>query len=163
MYVDGDAYNISNNITKLQLFSRHGSILMEKELSSFKSVMKTFMIMIITAISMGETLAMAPDILEGNQMFASIFEVVDRKTKLVNDVGEEVYVMDGTIELHDVEFSYPSRPNVLIFMDFNLTVHSGKSMALVGQSGSGKSSVIALIVRFYDPPSGKILIDGKST
>lgn len=163
MHVDDDAYKLSNNITKLQLFSRYGSILMEKELSSFKSVMKTFMIMIITALSMGETLAMAPDILKGNQRLSSIFEVLDRKTKIANDVGEEVYAVDGTIDLHNVEFSYPSRPNVLIFQDFNLTVHSGKSMALVGQSGSGKSSVIALILRFYDPTSGKILIDGKVT
>lgn len=139
----------------------YGSILMEKELSSFKSVMKTFMIMIITALSMGETLAMAPDILKGNQRLASIFEVLDRKTKIANDVGEEVYAVDGTIDLHNVEFSYSSRPNVIIFKDFNLTVHSGKSMALVGQSGSGKSSVISLILRFYDPTSGKILIDGK--
>ncbi|XP_073305508.1 ABC transporter B family member 2-like [Primulina huaijiensis] len=163
----GQAAGIFYGVSQFFIFSSYGlalwygSILMEKELSSFKSVMKTFMIMIITALSMGETLAMAPDILKGNQRLASIFEVLDRKTKIVNDVGEEVYAVDGTIDLQNVEFSYPSRPNVLIFKDFNLTVHAGKSMALVGQSGSGKSSVIALILRFYDPTSGKILIDGK--
>ncbi|XP_075484164.1 ABC transporter B family member 2-like isoform X1 [Primulina tabacum] len=163
----GQAAGIFYGVSQFFIFSSYGlalwygSILMEKELSSFKSVMKTFMIMIITALAMGETLAMAPDILKGNQRLASIFEVLDRKTKIVNDVGEEVYAVDGTIDLQNVEFSYPSRPNVLIFKDFNLTVHAGKSMALVGQSGSGKSSVIALILRFYDPTSGKILIDGK--
>ncbi|XP_073019752.1 ABC transporter B family member 2-like [Primulina eburnea] len=163
----GQAAGIFYGVSQFFIFSSYGlalwygSILMEKELSSFKSVMKTFMIMIITALAMGETLAMAPDILKGNQRLASIFEVLDRKTKIVNDVGEEVYAVDGTIDLQNVEFSYPSRPNVIIFKDFNLTVHAGKSMALVGQSGSGKSSVIALILRFYDPTSGKILIDGK--
>ncbi|KZV37277.1 ABC transporter B family member 2-like [Dorcoceras hygrometricum] len=163
----GQAAGMFYGVSQFFIFSSYGvalwygSILMEKELSSFKSVMKTFMIMIITALAMGETLAMAPDILKGNKMLTSIFEVLDRKTKIVNDVGDEVYAVDGIIELHNVEFSYPSRPNVPIFKDFNLTVHSGKSMALVGQSGSGKSSVIALILRFYDPTSGKILIDGK--
>ncbi|CAA3021805.1 ABC transporter B family member 2-like [Olea europaea subsp. europaea] len=139
----------------------YGSILMGKELSSFKNVMKTFMVLIVTALAMGETLAMAPDLLKGNRMVASVFEVLDRKTEILSDVGEEVTRIDGTIELKDVEFSYPSRPNVLIFKDFNLRVHAGGSMALVGQSGSGKSSVISLILRFYDPTSGKIMIDGK--
>lgn len=134
---------------------------MGKELSSFKNVMKTFMVLIVTALAMGETLAMAPDLLKGNRMVASVFEVLDRKTEILSDVGEEVTRIDGTIELKDVEFSYPSRPNVLIFKDFNLRVHASRSMALVGQSGSGKSSVISLILRFYDPTSGKIMIDGK--
>ena len=133
---------------------------MEKGLSGFKSVMKTFMVLIVTALAMGETLAMAPDLLKGNRMVASVFEMLDRRTEIVNDVGEEVVRVEGSIELKDVEFSYPSRPNVMIFKDFNLRVHPGRSMALVGQSGSGKSSVIALILRFYDPTSGKVLVDG---
>lgn len=133
---------------------------MEKGLSGFKSVMKTFMVLIVTALAMGETLAMAPDLLKGNRMVASVFELLDRRTEIVNDVGEDVARVEGSIELKDVEFSYPSRPNVMIFKDFSLRVHSGRSMALVGQSGSGKSSVIALILRFYDPTSGKVMIDG---
>lgn len=136
---------------------------MEQELASFKSVMKAFMVLIVTALAMGETLAMAPDLLKGNQMLASVFEVLDRRTEIANDIGDDVSRVDGTIELKDVEFSYPSRPNILIFKDFNLKVHAGRSMALVGQSGSGKSSVIALVLRFYDPTSGKITIDGNFT
>lgn len=130
-------------------------------MSGFKSVMKTFMVLIVTALAMGETLAMAPDLLKGNRMVASVFELLDRRSEIVSDVGEDVARVEGTIELKDIEFSYPSRPNVLIFKDFNLKVHSGRSVALVGQSGSGKSSVIALILRFYDPTSGKVLIDGE--
>ncbi|KAH6829915.1 P-glycoprotein 2 [Perilla frutescens var. hirtella] len=113
------------------------------------------------ALAMGETLAMAPDLLKGNRMVASVFEVLDRRTEIINDVGEEVARVEGTIELKEIEFSYPARPNVSIFKDFSLKVQSGRSMALVGQSGSGKSSVIALILRFYDPNSGKVIIDGK--
>lgn len=134
---------------------------MEKEISGFKSIMKSFMVLIVTALAMGETLAMAPDLVKGNKMVASVFEVLDRRTEIRNDVGEEIVRVEGTIELKDVEFSYPSRPNVLIFKDFNLRVHAGRSMALVGQSGSGKSSVISLTLRFYDPTSGKVMIDGE--
>ncbi|XP_068649595.1 ABC transporter B family member 10-like [Aristolochia californica] len=139
----------------------YGSVLMGKELASFKSVMKTFMVLIVTAIGMGETLAMAPDLVKGNQMAASVFEVLDRKTEVAGDVGEEINRIEGTIELRGVRFSYPSRPDAIIFMDFNLKLCAGESMALVGSSGSGKSSVLALIVRFYDPIAGKVSIDGK--
>ncbi|KOM48777.1 hypothetical protein LR48_Vigan07g248100 [Vigna angularis] len=108
---------------------------------------------------MAEPLAFAPDLLKGNQMVASVFEVMDRKSGITGDVGEELKTVEGTIELKRVNFSYPSRPDVIIFKDFNLRVPAGKSVALVGQSGSGKSSVISLILRFCDPVSGRVLVD----
>ncbi|KAG5228674.1 ABC transporter family member [Salix suchowensis] len=138
----------------------YGSVLMEKELAGFKSVMKSFMVLIVTALAMGETLALAPDLLKGNQMAASVFEILDRKTQVVGDIGEELKNVEGTVDLRGVQFSYPSRPDTLIFKDFDLRVRSGKSLALVGQSGSGKSSVLSLILRFYDPSAGKVMIDG---
>ncbi|MCH87481.1 ABC transporter B family member, partial [Trifolium medium] len=113
-----------------------------------------------TALAMGETLALAPDLLKGNQMVSSIFDMIDRKSGIMYNVGEELMTVEGTIELRRINFSYPSRPNIVIFNDFNLIVPSGKSLALVGQSGSGKSSIISLILRFYDPTSGKVMIDG---
>lgn len=141
-------------------FYRYGSVLIEKEISSFKSIMKSFMVLIVTALAMGETLALAPDLLKGNQMVSSIFDMIDRKSGIVHDVGEELMTVEGTIELRKIHFSYPSRPNIVIFDNFNLMVPSGKSLALVGHSGSGKSSIISLILRFYDPTSGKVMIDG---
>ncbi|KAH0849362.1 hypothetical protein HID58_091369 [Brassica napus] len=139
----------------------YGSVLMGQGLSSFESVMKTFMVLIVTALVMGEVLALAPDILKGNKMVASVFELLDRRSQVVGDKGEELSNVEGTIELKGVHFSYPSRPDVTIFGDFDLTVPYGKSMALVGQSGSGKSSVLSLILRFYDPTAGIIMIDGQ--
>ncbi|RYR40875.1 hypothetical protein Ahy_A09g046620 [Arachis hypogaea] len=108
---------------------RYGSVLMEKELSSFKSVIKSFMVLIITALAMGETLAMAPDMLKGNQMAASVFEVMDRRTSTRNDVGEVLLAVEGTIELKNIHFRYPSRPDVVIFNDCNLRVPSGKTVS----------------------------------
>ncbi|KAF9617406.1 hypothetical protein IFM89_036327 [Coptis chinensis] len=138
----------------------YGSVLLGREQASFKSIMKSFMVLIVTAVSMGETLALAPDLIKGHQMAASVFELLDRKTAVAGDVGDELTKVDGTIEMRSVHFSYPSRPGVLIFKDFDLEVSAGKSMALVGSSGSGKSSVISLILRFYDPTSGRVMIDG---
>jgi ATP-binding cassette subfamily B (MDR/TAP) protein 1 len=118
------------------------------------------MVLIVTALAMGETLALAPDLLKGNQMVSSIFDMIDRKSGIMYNDGEELMTVEGTIELRRINFSYPSRPNIVIFNDFNLIVPSGKSLALVGHSGSGKSSIISLILRFYDPTSGKVMIDG---
>ncbi|KAL5728482.1 ABC-type xenobiotic transporter [Ranunculus cassubicifolius] len=119
------------------------------------------MVLIIGALTAGETLALAPDLIKGYQMVASVFELLDRETEVVGDVGEEVTKVDGNIEMRNINFSYPSRPDIVIFKDFNLRVSAGKSMALVGSSGSGKSSVISLILRFYDPTAGRVMIDGK--
>ncbi|KAL9327339.1 hypothetical protein ACSQ67_007984 [Phaseolus vulgaris] len=161
----GQIAGIFYGISQFFIFSSYGlalwygSVLMEKEISSFKSIMKSFMVLIVTALAMGETLALAPDLLKGNQMVASIFEVMDRKTGILGDIGEELKTVEGTIELKGIRFNYPSRPEVVIFNNFNLKVPAGKNIALVGHSGCGKSSVISLILRFYDPTFGKVMID----
>ncbi|CAN1859947.1 ABC transporter B family member 2 [Linum perenne] len=168
-FTRGQIAGICYGISQFFIFSCYGlalwygSVLMEKELASFKSVMKSFMVLIVTALAMGETLALAPDLLKGNQMAASVFELLDRKSQMAGDGGEELTKVEGRVELRDIHFTYPARPEVTIFKDFNLQVHSGKSVALVGQSGSGKSSVLALILRFYDPSGGKVLIDDEAT
>ncbi|KAG5521976.1 hypothetical protein RHGRI_034259 [Rhododendron griersonianum] len=65
----------------------------------------------------------------------------------------------GHIELKNVSFSYPSRPQEIIFKNLDLKIDAGKTVALIGNSGSGKSTIIGLIERFYDPIRGSILID----
>ena len=65
---------------------------------------------------------------------------------------------DGSIEMKHVIFAYPSRPSTVIFNDFHLKIEAGSSVALVGPSGSGKSSLSKLLLRLYDPIGGKILI-----
>jgi len=62
----------------------------------------------------------------------------------------------GKIELRGVTFAYPERPKITVFQDFDLTVEAGRTVALCGQSGSGKSSIVALILRFYDPLAGAV-------
>lgn len=68
--------------------------------------------------------------------------------------------MNGEIEFRNIHFSYPSRPNVQILYDYNLKIHPGESIALVGFSGNGKSTCLHLLQRFYDPNRGEVLLDG---
>lgn len=65
----------------------------------------------------------------------------------------------GDIKLNEVQFTYPERPNVPVLNEFNLSIKSGESIALVGKSGNGKSTVAALLQRFYEPDEGEILLD----
>lgn len=88
---------------------------------------------------------------------AKIFYIIDHKPNVNrnSDSGSELDTVTGLVELKNVDFSYPSRPDIKILNNICLTVPAGKTIALVGSSGSGKSTVVSLIERFYDPNSGK--------
>lgn len=87
---------------------------------------------------------------------AKIYRTIDHKPAIErnDDSGVELGSITGHVELRKVDFAYPSRPDVPIMCGFSLNVAAGKTMALVGSSGSGKSTVVSLIERFYDPISG---------
>ena len=92
------------------------------------------------------------------KMFATIYRKPEIDANDRSGLVLENYV--GDVELKDVHFSYPARPEQLIFNGFSICIPTGMTMALVGESGSGKSTVISLVERFYDPQSGEVLLDG---
>ena len=70
--------------------------------------------------------------------------------------------MSGAVEVNEVKFNYPSRPDVEVLKGLSLSVEPGKTLALVGPSGCGKSTIVSLIERFYDPSAGSLSVDGRS-
>ena len=69
--------------------------------------------------------------------------------------------LQGNIEYRNIGFSYPTRPEIAVLEDLNLQIRSGEKIALVGHSGAGKSTIIQLLLRFYEPLEGQVLVDGK--
>ncbi|XP_042486569.1 ABC transporter B family member 6-like, partial [Macadamia integrifolia] len=91
-----------------------------------------------------------------------LYEMISRSTSSVNQDGNILASVQGNIEFRNVYFSYLSRPEIPILSGFYLTVPARKTLALVGRNGSGKSSIIPLMERFYDPTLGEVLLDGKN-
>ncbi|XP_068345403.1 ABC transporter B family member 15-like isoform X2 [Pyrus communis] len=128
-----------------------------------KQLFQTFMILVSTGRVIADAGSMTTDLAKGADAVGSVFAVLDRYTKIEPEdpEGLESKAITGHIELHDLHFAYPARPDVMIFKGFSIKIEAGKSTALVGQSGSGKSTIIGLIERFYDPIKGEVKIDGR--
>ena len=124
-------------------------------------------IVLTSAGGIGNGLAQLGDLKKANVAFKSLYSTLDTPTlinpfKHDNEGKISAQNIRGQIELRHVYFAYPTRPEQVILKDISFTVMPGQQVALVGYSGSGKSTIIQLLTRFYDIEDGKgeILIDG---
>ncbi|XP_020100137.1 putative multidrug resistance protein [Ananas comosus] len=141
----------------------YGGKLIRQGHITFKELIQTFMILVSTGRVIADAGSMTTDLAKGADAVASVFAVLDRTTKIEPEDpdGYKPERLRGDIDLHGVDFAYPARPDVIIFKGFSLRIHAGQSTALVGQSGSGKSTIIGLVERFYDPLKGSVKMDGR--
>ncbi|XP_074307993.1 ABC transporter B family member 9 isoform X3 [Silene latifolia] len=138
-----------------------GRMILEKGYNGGQ-VINVIMAMMTGGMSLGQTSPCLNAFAAGQAAAYKMFETITRTPKIDSSSTEGITREDitGDIELKDVYFRYPARLDVQIFAGFSLQIPSGTTAALVGQSGSGKSTVISLVERFYDPDSGEVLIDG---
>jgi len=88
-------------------------------------------------------------------------EILDRDVELLPASERPALDLEGKIDFYNVHFTYPSRPEIEVLQGIDMHVASGEKVALVGQSGSGKSTIIRLLMNFYNLNDGKLLIDDK--
>ena len=142
----------------------YGYILLSHGEISPGTVVNVFFAVLIGAFSLGQ---IAPDLQAislARGAAYKIFETIDRVPEIDPYSTEGVCIdeekLKGTINLKKVEFTYPSRPDVKILNGIDLEILAGQTVALVGASGCGKSTIIQLVERFYDPDAGLIELDG---
>ncbi|RFU77428.1 abc multidrug transporter mdr1 [Trichoderma arundinaceum] len=94
---------------------------------------------------------------------SKIFDTIDRASPIdpASEEGDTIENVQGNIRLENVKHIYPSRPGAVVMEDVTLDIPAGKTTALVGASGSGKSTIVGLIERFYSPVGGTVYLDGR--
>ncbi|KAG4443838.1 hypothetical protein IFR05_000674 [Cadophora sp. M221] len=125
-------------------------------------VLIVLLAVIIGSFSLGSLVPNAQAFTVGIAAAGNIFNTLDRKGPLdpTSPNGTEISDIRGELEFKDVKHVYPSRPQPVL-EGFSVTFPAGKATALVGASGCGKSTVVSLVERFYDPIAGCVLLDGQ--
>lgn len=141
----------------------YGGILVTQGLADVGIVINVFMSILIGSFSVALLAPEMTSISKGQAAAAKLFDTIDRVPMIDSSRtdGLKPETVIGRIELEDVKFHYPSRPNVPILKGLTASFPAGDSVALVGASGSGKSTVISLVERFYDPIQGTVKLDGR--
>ncbi|KNC98873.1 uncharacterized protein SPPG_05840 [Spizellomyces punctatus DAOM BR117] len=144
-----------------------GSRLVSQGEATSKQLFVVLPALLFSAQTCGQMFSLAPDITKAKLAAVNIFRILDMRPKIdtESDTSNSLYnevAGAGSVELNDVRFSYPTNPDTEVLKGLSLRVEAGSFCALVGGSGCGKSTVLGLIERFYDPSSGTILVDSKA-
>lgn len=139
-----------------------GGVFINDGVLTFNELLQAFLAVQFAAGTIQQAFTFGPEKAKAVVAIESVFNILDRPSAIDPSVdsGTSLAACRGRIEFQNVTFAYPSRPDRLVLDGFSCVIEAGQSVALVGKSGCGKSSVIALLLRFYNPQSGVILLDG---
>lgn len=140
----------------------YGSQLVLEGKATASSVLVVFLSMKLGSTAIPKMLPYLTIIANACGASYKIFKVIDTIPVIDcdNNAGEKLAHVKGAIVFKHVNFAYASRPDVPVLHDISLEITPGMTVACVGSSGSGKSTIVQLIQRFYDPIEGQITLDG---
>ncbi|XP_068091508.1 mitochondrial potassium channel ATP-binding subunit-like isoform X2 [Hyperolius riggenbachi] len=151
--------NIALNCIVLGTIFAGGSLMAGNELSA--GDLMSFLVASQTVQrSMANMSVLFGQVVRGLSAGGRVFEFMCLEPEIPLRGGTKLPMLRGEIRFRNVCFSYPTRPGQEVLHDFNLRIPPGKTVAIVGQSGGGKSTVAALVERFYEPKQGVVELDG---
>ncbi|KAG6608834.1 Multidrug resistance protein ABC Superfamily [Phytophthora cinnamomi] len=129
---------------------------------SVSEMMRTLMAIMMSIQIAGTASKFFGDAPKAFQAGSTIFAIRDRIAPIdaFSSDGIRLPKLEGRLEFKDISFRYPTRPEVSVLKHYNLTIEAGETVAFCGPSGGGKSTIISLIERFYDPVAGEVMLDG---
>ncbi|XP_059252912.1 phosphatidylcholine translocator ABCB4 isoform X3 [Mustela nigripes] len=142
---------------------RFGAYLIVNGHMRFRDVILVFSAIVFGAVALGHASSFAPDYAKAKLSAAHLFMLLERRP-LIDSYSEEGLrpdTFEGNVTFNEVVFNYPTRPDIPVLQGLSLEVKKGQTLALVGSSGCGKSTVVQLLERFYDPVAGAVLLDGQ--
>ncbi|CAK6434576.1 unnamed protein product [Pipistrellus nathusii] len=142
---------------------RFGAYLVARREMVYEDVLLVFSAIVFGAMAVGQVSSFAPDYAKAKVSAAHILMIIE-KTPLIDSystAGLQLNALEGNVTFNEVVFNYPTRPDVPVLQGLSLEVKKGQTLALVGSSGCGKSTVVQLLERFYDPLAGTVHIDSK--
>jgi ATP-binding cassette, subfamily B (MDR/TAP), member 1 len=120
--------------------------------------------MLMGSSAMGLVAPSIPSFLKAAAAAQQVLKLLEQDPTIGNSNNQESPLKPGSIKWHlklqNVTFSYPERPTVTILDELSLDIPAGKVTAVVGHSGSGKSTIIGLLERWYSPDNGSVCLDG---
>jgi ATP-binding cassette subfamily B (MDR/TAP) protein 1 len=139
-----------------------GYYLMKHEDLSVTNIFRIYSSITFSSMILGRVYSQLPDQRKSRDAAKTAFKLINRKSRMdaMSDEGLKPARVVGDIRFDNVHFHYPTRPNVKVLNGFTLAIASGQTNALVGSSGCGKSTTVALLLRFYDVDHGAVLLDG---
>jgi ATP-binding cassette, subfamily B (MDR/TAP), member 1 len=139
-----------------------GSRLYVSGQADLSAILTIVLAIIIGAFSLGNVAPYGQAFTSGVSAAAKIYNTIDRSSPLdpTSAAGKILDDVEGTVELRNIKHIYPSRAEVIVMDNVSLMVPAGATTALVGASGSGKSTIVGLVERFYDPVEGAVFLDG---
>ncbi len=136
-----------------------GGLVIDRQLE--EAALTTYMLYtFFLAFSVGGLSSLFADFNKAIGASGRVFELMDREPGVVNPNGLVPARVEGRFTLEGVDFAYPTRPDAAVLTGVDLALKPGQVLALVGASGGGKSTVAALLARFYDPTAGAVKLDG---
>ncbi|RKP05217.1 ABC transporter type 1, transmembrane domain-containing protein, partial [Thamnocephalis sphaerospora] len=154
-----DCAGFTGNLTVLAVLGLGGSMVSQGQITVGELASFLMYTAYVGTSTMGVT-SFYSEMMKGLGAGSRLFELLDRAPEIDKDSGAQLPAVQGEISFENVHFAYPTRPGVRVLDGLSFSIKPGTVLAVAGTSGGGKSTIGSLLLRFYDPTSGRVLVDG---